>query len=141
MLVNEPYSCEIRITYQTPITVKHGGKDCVSITGTFEDSMIYSNYELFSNKKEDVEITGNFDDNYMVKEISDIFNSTQSFDALHSDIFKKLKDKSSYKAEFALDLIYEFDPKLLIIPEYINEGLNWLEEKLKPVHKGESNEQ
>lgn len=141
ILVNEPYSCEIRITYQTPITVKYGGKDCVSITGTFEDSMIYSNYELFSNKKEDVEITGNFDDNYMVKEIRDIFNSTKSFDALHSDIFKKLKNKSSYKAEFALDLIYEFDPKLLIIPEYINEGLNWLEEKLKPVHKGESNEQ
>ena len=42
-----------------------------------------------------------------------------------------LKAKGVDKAEFALDLIYYKNPEDIITPNYIDEGLNWLQEELK----------
>ena len=39
-------------------------------------------------------------------------------------------DKRFKKAEFALDLIYLIDPKKIVVPNYIDDGLNWLESQL-----------
>jgi hypothetical protein len=36
------------------------------------------------------------------------------------------------KAEFALELLFFEDPKTLATPTYIKEGLDWLENQLKP---------
>ena len=46
-------------------------------------------------------------------------------------IFKKLKE-SNVKAEFALDLIYSIDPDIYVIPDYIKNGLDWLQMILCP---------
>ena len=47
-------------------------------------------------------------------------------------IFIKGYGKSDQKAEFALDLIYAVDPNQLIVPAYIDEGLEWLQSYLDP---------
>ena len=41
-----------------------------------------------------------------------------------------MKDKSVKKADFALDIIYKKDPDKITTPEYIAEGLAWLESEL-----------
>ena len=57
------------------------------------------------------------------------FNKKETFEAIKTTIFEELK-KSDVKAEFALDLIYLVDPKEIVVPQYIDEGLRWLENVL-----------
>ena len=49
----------------------------------------------------------------------------KAYDAINSDGVKK--------AEFALDVLYFEAPEDLTVPNYIKEGLDWLEEVLKPI--------
>ncbi|EAD9527639.1 hypothetical protein AF085_14710, partial [Listeria monocytogenes] len=72
-------------------------------------------------------------ENKLIKKINNIINSTTDFDTFHKELYTILKKSSSYKAEFALDLIYTMNPENLAVPDYINEGLVWLQEKLKPI--------
>ena len=46
-------------------------------------------------------------------------------------MYKIITDPSSKKAEFALELFYFREPDILKTPKYIEEGLLWVEEKLK----------
>ena len=39
------------------------------------------------------------------------------------------------KAQMALDVIFDIDPKKLQVPLYISEGLKWLEEELHQASK------
>jgi predicted ATP-dependent endonuclease of OLD family len=122
-----PYEYAIRIAYQTPITIKYDGKDTEVLTGTFEDCIIYSNFELFKDKI-DTDDTGN-----LVKKVKDAINVAKTFNELHENIYELLrKGKSDIKAEFALDLIYAVEPSELIVPAYISEGLEWLQDLLHP---------
>lgn len=43
--------------------------------------------------------------------------------------------KNSKKAEMALELLYTTEPSELLPPQYIAEGLEWLQEKLKSKHQ------
>jgi hypothetical protein len=48
---------------------------------------------------------------------------------LHKSILDALE--TGKKAEFALDILYsKQEPKSLLVPEYIGQGLKWLERKL-----------
>ena len=115
-----PYPYSMRIAYQTPVEVDYKGK-IEAISRTFEDSIIYSNLDLFAGAKGAYGLVG-----AARKLISD----SASFEELHKSLYEKLRSKSIDKASFALDLIFSFDPKDIAIPKYIAEGLTWLEGEL-----------
>lgn len=121
-----PYSHSIRIAYQTPIEVVFNKKNVEALASTFEDSLVYSNFDIFKNVI--VDDTGN-----LVKKVHDILNTNDSFNDIHKGIYEKLrKGKSDQKAEFALDIIYAIDPANIKVPAYIAEGLAWLQTLLNP---------
>lgn len=118
---NSPYDYSIGITYQTPQKMLFNSMEVEAISSTFEDSLIYANFKFFKNHSGD----GIF-------EIANsVIKNSSTFEELHSTIYKELREASSGKAGFALDLIYSIDPEELIVPPYIAEGLNWLQEQLK----------
>ncbi|MEB8399162.1 ATP-dependent nuclease [Enterococcus casseliflavus] len=124
-----PYDYAVRIAYQTPVFVKYSETDEPeeALSSTFEDCLIYSNYELFKYMEE-TEV------GVLMKKVKRLLNESKPFIELHKDIYNLIREgKSDEKAEFALDLIYAFSPEDLTIPPYIAEGLKWLEDLLQPV--------
>ncbi|WP_369298897.1 ATP-dependent endonuclease [uncultured Neglectibacter sp.] len=116
----------IRIAYQTPVMINYNGTDKEALASTFEDCLVYTNFQLFKDMPSD-------DTGSLIKNVSDKVKSVSSFDKLHKGIYDALRDgKSDQKAEFALDLIYAVDPSELTVPAYIAEGLEWLQAYLKP---------
>ena len=121
-----PYQFSIRIAYQTPVTVDFEGEEKEAISGTFEDCLIYTNYDLF--KKINVTDPGN-----LVEQMHDLLNSNDTFETIHEKIYGMLHEgKSERKAEFALDIIFEISPDELSVPQYIDQGLMWLQDYLHP---------
>lgn len=112
-----PY--KIRIAYQTPVNITYQNKEIKALSRTFEDSLIYSNWETFKRLS-----TSN--SGQLIKELKDGLDKNVPFDIIRSKIFECLK-QSDIKAEFALDLIYSIDPDIIMVPQYIDEGLKWLE--------------
>ena len=66
----------------------------------------------------------------MINKISNIIKSATGFEDMHSKIYEEIRKTSFKKAEFALDLIYLIDPEKIVVPNYIDDGLNWLESQL-----------
>ena len=119
------YKYSIRIAYQTPIEIIFNKMSYEALSSTFEDCMIYTNYELFENFEEGEDVGS------MVKKIRDVIDSAETFDDLQKEIYSALRaGKSDQKAEFALDLIYAVEPSQLKVPPYIAEGLEWLQDIL-----------
>lgn len=118
-----PYTYFIRIAYQTPIFVDFNGASGIeALSRTFEDCLIYSNLSLFKEENGDG----------IIKKVHEIINKSKTFEELHKAVYEELRgSQSDRKAEFALDLIYSFDPDQIVIPPYIAEGLDWLQRKLK----------
>ena len=126
--ISEKGVCEysIRIAYQTPVVINYNGANEEALASTFEDCLVYTNFQLFKDMSID-------DAGSLVKKVSDKIKSAGSFDEFHKDVYDLLRNgKSDQKAEFALDLIYAVDPSELTIPEYIAEGLEWLQSYLRP---------
>jgi predicted ATP-dependent endonuclease of OLD family len=123
-----PYEYSIRIAYQIPEKIMYEGAETEALSSTFEDCLVYANYELFKSLNFEEDDTGS-----LVKEVNTSMSESKTFDDLHQRIYSALRDgKSDQKAEFALDLIYSIDPADLTIPSYIKEGLDWLQELLCP---------
>ncbi len=115
----------IRIAYQTPVQVDLNGEKPEALSSTFEDCMIYTNYELLRSLTEDE--PGGYDGS-LIMAVSDILNTEKPFATIHKQIYDKLREgKSDQKALFALDLLFAIDPSRLIVPAYIAEGLEWLQ--------------
>lgn len=121
ILADNEFNSSIRIAYQIPIEINYNDEKKEALTSTFEDSIIYSNLELFKNI-EDKELYLNI--------ISNIIKSATGFEDMHSKIYEEIRKTSFKKAEFALDLIYLIDPEKIVVPNYIDDGLNWLESQL-----------
>ncbi len=115
----------IRVAYQIPIQVKYKGKMEEAIPSTFEDSLIYTNFKLFCNETEK---------DGVIYDIQKTINNCQDFKQLHTSIYNKTRNNFQ-KAEFALDLIFAKDPHELEVPNYIKEGLEWLENELQKHEK------
>lgn len=113
---------EVRIAYQMPTKIANNGQGLEALSRTFEDSLIYSNMETFKS-------TDATDAGTLLNIVHNSLNSADSFDDLQNKIFNALKS-SETKAEFALDLIYSIDPASIIVPAYIQEGLEWLQRTL-----------
>ena len=121
ILADNEFNSSIRIAYQIPIEINYNDEKKEALTSTFEDSIIYSNLELFKN----------IDDKELyLNKISNIIKSATGFEDMHSKIYEEIRKTSFKKAEFALDLIYLIDPKKIVVPNYIDDGLNWLESQL-----------
>lgn len=121
ILLDKEFNSSIRIAYQNPIEIVYNGEKKEALTSTFEDSIIYSNLDIFTDIK---------DEELYLKKISNIINSTTGFDDMHNNIYNEIRKSSFKKAEFALDLLYAIDPEKIVVPQYIDEGLNWLESQL-----------
>ena len=121
ILADNEFNSSIRIAYQIPMEIKYNDEIKEALTATFEDSIIYSNLELFKN----------IDDKELyLNKISNIIKSATGFEDMHSKIYEEIRKTSFKKAEFALDLIYLIDPEKIVVPNYIDDGLNWLESQL-----------
>ena len=126
ILKETPYKYPIRVAYQTPVEIEYEGTHKEAIASTFEDCLIYTNYQLFKDILID-------DIGSLIKRISEKINAANSFEEFHRGVYDTLRNgKSDQKAEFALDLIYAIDPNKLIVPTYIDEGLKWLQAYLDP---------
>ena len=113
---------QIRVAYQTPIKVTHLDVEVEALARTFEDSLIYTNWDVLSS----LDAT---DPGQLLKKLKDGLDAQNSFDSLKTTIFNELKN-SDVKAEFALDLIFSIAPEEIAVPQYINKGLIWLEDVL-----------
>ena len=121
-----PYKYSVRVAYQTPVSIAYEGNDEEAIASTFEDCLVYTNYQLFKTIATD-------DTGSLIQSVSDGINIADSFETFHKGVYDTLRNgKSDQKAEFALDLIYAVDPNELIVPAYIDEGLKWLQAYLDP---------
>lgn len=112
-----PY--QIRIAYQTPIEVFYQNQKIEALSRTFEDSLIYTNWDTFKGMSAS-------EPGQLVKKLKEGLDYGDSFEAIKTAIFENLK-KSDVKAEFALDLIFSVDPDTIAVPKYIDDGLKWLE--------------
>ena len=113
---------QIRVAYQIPIKVTHLDVKVEALARTFEDSLIYTNWDVLSKLNAT-------DPGRLLKKLKDGFDTKKSFDSLKTTIFNELK-KSEVKAEFALDLIFSIASEEIAVPQYINKGLTWLESVL-----------
>lgn len=83
---------------------------------TFEHALIFENLNLFNKKK----------NNLFSKRLSNTLQNTESLICVVNGLYKDI-DRSFSKAEFALDLLYLDGLKP---PQYIKEGLDWLQDVL-----------
>ena len=116
----------VRIAYQTPIQVKWDKEkeDLTEICPyTFEDSLIFTNLELF--KQKGLKKMGG------ITTIANLFKKSTSAETLQKNIFDKLESKGGFqKAEFAISLLYQNDFDDLETPEYIQKGFEWMKSYL-----------
>lgn len=123
---NSENEFSIRVAYQIPIQVEYKGRMEEAIASTFEDSLIYNNFKLFCSETEK---------DGALHDIQKTISDCQDFKQVHTSIYEKIRSRNFHKAEFALDLIFAKDPKEIEVPNYIKEGLEWLEEQLKKHEK------
>lgn len=109
----------IRIAYQTEIKVS-GVK---VYPYTFEDALVLENIKKF---KEINATSGLLKKMVLAAKEPNIYNSA-------SKAYNAIIGNGAKKAEFALDILYFEAPEEFKVPAYIQEGLNWLEEILKPI--------
>lgn len=119
--VSSSPSFKVRIAYQMPVSVKlDNGADVSIPTKTFEDSLALENASIFRKTLQE----GSF------AVIRDALAELESLDQVRDALFKAVKE--IVKAEFALDILSFSDPKELVVPKYIADGLEWLENQFKP---------
>lgn len=109
----------VRIAYQYELTIDYDGSEAKVIPYTFEDALALSNVELFRKM---TNATG------LLKKLVNALSKETASEACKT-MFDELQGNSK-KAEMALDLLFTTDPKELSVPEYISEGLEWLETRL-----------
>lgn len=113
-----PYSFPIRIAYQKPKLIDYFGKEDEMLSSTFEDSLIYSNLDLFGNTEADEES--------LIGKIQEKIKGADSSIKLQKEVDETLRNNDGKKASFALDLIFSIDADKLVVPNYIDDGLKWL---------------
>ncbi|MPW26433.1 AAA family ATPase [Alkalibaculum sp. M08DMB] len=112
----------IRVAYQYPINIKLDKNTTVdALSNTFEDALVFSNLDTFKK----------LEGNGLIKKFNDVINKSTKVTELEDSFFNILKSSNTNKGEFSLDLLYLEDPETLNIPNYIHEGLTWLQEQLE----------
>lgn len=110
----------VRVAYQLPIQVSlTAGNIEEALPYTFEDALVLSNLPVFK----DLAGTG------LVAKFRDALEVSKDAAELGSLLFDALR--KGKKAEFALDVLALQEPDAFIIPNYIDEGLTWLQSQLR----------
>jgi hypothetical protein len=112
----------IRVAYQTPISVQLPSLGPVPVevlANTFEDSLVLSNAALFSENA----------GRGLLGRFSRALQAAKTADKLADDLFDALRDGN--KGEFSLEVLGNPKFAALTVPQYIREGLEWLESKLR----------
>jgi predicted ATP-dependent endonuclease of OLD family len=113
-------SSKIRVAYQIPISIKIVNTDESALPYTFEDSLVFQNIQIFK----DLKGTG------LIKKFKTAIESNTNAVGLGTALFNALNAKNVKKAEFALDVLFSKESETLNPPNYIKEGLDWLQDKL-----------
>ncbi len=112
----------VKVVYQISqkIEVNKDKKETNVYATSFEDALVYENINYFKTIK----------GLRLIKKFKKIIDDS-SVESFEKDIYDALRNSApGDKAAFALDLLFLVDPEKLIVPNYIDEGLTWLEEKL-----------
>ncbi|MDR6158756.1 putative ATP-dependent endonuclease of OLD family [Chryseobacterium sp. SLBN-27] len=109
----------IRVAYQSEIDLS-GIK---VYPYTFEDALVLENVDKFKSISA---TSGLLKKMVQAAMEDDVINSAQK-------AYEAINSQGAKKAEFALDVMYFEAPEELKVPTYIKEGLNWLENLLKPI--------
>lgn len=115
----------VRIAYQTPIKVKFNDRRRVEIIPyTFEDALAFANMKAFVD---DDGVKGNG----LTRKFRNAFQETTA-GKCHEKLITAMYDDKGKKAELATDiLMWDKADDELKTPEYIQEGLDWLNDQLK----------
>lgn len=117
------------ISYQKKIKIQWNDQEKIVIPYTFEDSIVFSNIQIFKDTEIMKGTTGMLKKMHKATLESNLNECCQKvFEALDGE-----------KAKMALDILYEFEPQgneLFSPPNYINDGLEWLSQKLGLISKG-----
>ncbi|MCL5734725.1 MAG: AAA family ATPase [Actinobacteria bacterium] len=109
----------VRVAYQCPTMVRFNGLSGEALANTLEDALVFQNTALFA-------ATGG--QGLMAKFRAAVAES-ETLEALGEKVADALR--LGGKAELALDLLELEDPRALVPPEYIREGLAWLVVELR----------
>lgn len=109
----------VRVAYQCAIKILFDDKEQEVLPYTFEDALVLTNVKLFKK------VTNA---NGLLKKMVDALNS-KSLDDASLAMFDALENGK--KAEMALDILYKEDPTKIDPPQYIANGLVWLEMELE----------
>ncbi|MBL4909359.1 MAG: hypothetical protein JKX78_04925 [Alteromonadaceae bacterium] len=104
--------------YAIPVTFSDSEDSQKAIPYTFEDAIALSNMKLI---KDLIKPTG------MLAKMKESLE-LDTLDKCCTGLYEAL-DKD--KAQMALDLLFDVKPEELQIPQYIKEGLQWLESELE----------
>lgn len=114
--VRSAYQCGIHVKYKEEVGEEE------AIPYTFEDAIALTNMDLFKGLNVS---TG------MVKKMH-LATKKATLNECCDEFYKAL---SGTKAKMALDLLYDVEPEDLLIPNYIKEGMDWLEKALNISNK------
>lgn len=107
------------VAFQKPVVISNNGNSTLEIIPrTFEDALIYANQATLAD------MSGSA----TTEKIKAIVSSSFSGEDLADELFELLK--GAEKAAFALDCLMIKNPKSLVPPPYIHDGLSWLESVL-----------
>lgn len=111
----------IRVAYQNAVELVNGGSTISASPYTFEDSLVIENKETFKLMNKSTGL------------LRKMVNASKNDDLKEfvTEAYSIITDPQAKKAEFALDVLYYEDPKNIKTPKYIEEGLKWIEERLK----------
>lgn len=115
----------IRVSYQIPVKIRLSNVegDTEALPNTFEDSLVLTNVDHFATKQ----------GRGLTKLFAKALRESITADDLGQALFDALRDGD--KAEFALQVLGDPDFAKVAVPEYIREGLVWLEAKLRKKSK------
>ncbi|MGR3701316.1 MAG: AAA family ATPase [Paracoccaceae bacterium] len=111
----------VRVAYQTPIKVvwpADGTVEQTALPYTFEDALVFENLAFFSK----------LDGTGLVKKFNKAIAQSNDVAEIGKELFEALR--AGTKAEFALNVLGAEGFEKLKTPDYIAEGLRWLEEQL-----------
>ncbi|QPO13258.1 AAA family ATPase [Thalassospira sp. A40-3] len=112
----------VRVAYQTSVTKYKDGVPPAEVQvfpSTFEDSMVLQNVDFFKNLQ----------GNDLTRKFRESLDSAPDWNAVAEGLYSALQNGS--KASFALDVLSGDGFEGLSVPNYISEGLQWLEERLR----------
>jgi len=114
-------SFSIRVAYQNKVDVAFNEKDVEdAYPYTFEDALAVENINVFKKIK----------GNGLVRKFVKAINSSTKVSDLVCKLYDEINSSDGVKGKFALDMLYSVDPDELNPPQYIYEGLLWLQDRL-----------